>query len=98
MTNRLPALRALQAFEAVGRLGSVTAAALELDVSPGAISQHIRALELDVKVSLFERQGRKLVITSWGEIYLERIRAGFDHLRFSPGLSPKSAPQIRNSA
>jgi LysR family glycine cleavage system transcriptional activator len=81
VTNRLPALRALQAFEAVGRLGSVTAAALELEVSPGAISQHIRGLELDVKVSLFERQGRKLVITSWGEIYLERIRAGFDHLR-----------------
>lgn len=81
MSARLPALRALQAFEAVGRFGSVAAAARDLGVSPGAVSQHIHRLEADVGVALFERKGRGLVLTSWGQIYLEKISAGFDRLR-----------------
>ncbi|WP_378941098.1 LysR family transcriptional regulator [Mesorhizobium sp. ANAO-SY3R2] len=81
MSTRLPALRALQAFEAIGRFGSVAAAARDLGVSPGAISQHIHRLEEDVGVSLFERKGRSLVLTSWGRLYLEKVSAGFDRLR-----------------
>lgn len=81
MSARLPALRALQAFEAIGRFGSVAAAGRDLGVSPGAISQHIHRLEQDVGVSLFERKGRSLVLTSWGQLYLEKVSAGFDRLR-----------------
>ncbi len=81
MSVRLPTLRALQAFEAVGRFGNVAAAARDLGVSSGAVSQHIGRLEEEVGVALFERKGRNLVLTSWGQIYLERIRVGFDHLR-----------------
>lgn len=81
MTDRLPTLRALQAFEAVGRFGNVAAAARDLGVSSGAVSQHINRLEEEVGVALFERKGRNLVLTFWGQIYLERIRVGFDHLR-----------------
>lgn len=81
MSVRLPTLRALQAFEAVGRFGNVAAAARDLGVSSGAVSQHIGRLEKEVGVALFERKGRNLVLTSWGQIYLERIRIGFDHLR-----------------
>jgi LysR family glycine cleavage system transcriptional activator len=81
VANDLPNLRSLQAFEAVGRRGSISAAAVDLGVSPGAISQHIGSLELEVGVSLFERKGRSLALTSWGDIYFQRVRAGFDHLR-----------------
>lgn len=81
MSARLPALRALQAFEAIGRFGSVAAAARDLGVSPGAVSQHIHRLEADVGVALFERKGRSLALTSWGQLYLEKVSAGFDRLR-----------------
>jgi LysR family glycine cleavage system transcriptional activator len=81
MASRLPPLRALQAFEAVGRFGSAAAAGRHLGVSAGAVSQHINRLEQDVGVALFERRGRSLALTSWGRLYLEKISAGFDRLR-----------------
>lgn len=81
MPLELPPLRALQAFEAVGRFGSAAAAGRHLGVSAGAISQHINRLEQDVGVALFERRGRSLILTSWGHLYLEKIKDGFDRLR-----------------
>ena len=41
----LPPLNALRAFEAAGRLGSFKEAAIELHVTPGAVSQQVRLLE-----------------------------------------------------
>ncbi|MCS4093718.1 LysR substrate-binding domain-containing protein [Rhizobium sp. BK176] len=81
MSVRLPGLRGVQAFEAVGRSGSVAVAARDLGLSPGAVSQHIGRLEEEVGVALFERKGRSLALTSWGQIYLQSVREGFDHLR-----------------
>lgn len=74
-------MRALQAFEAVARRGSVSAAASELGVSPGAISQQIHNIEATLGVRLFERRGRSVEPTSWGRMYYERIRVAFDQLR-----------------
>jgi LysR family glycine cleavage system transcriptional activator len=54
----IPLKSRLQAFEAVGRCGGVTAAATELNVSPGAISQQIRKIESFLGVTLLERSGR----------------------------------------
>ncbi|KQS64493.1 LysR family transcriptional regulator [Rhizobium sp. Leaf371] len=71
------ALRALQAFDAVGRLGSVTAAAGELVVSPGAVSQHLRKLEAHLGVSLLERRGRRIALTALGRLYHAEIAKGF---------------------
>lgn len=56
-------LNALRAFEAVARRGSVAAAARELGVTPGAVSQQIRLLEDVLKVRLLERQGRGVSLT-----------------------------------
>ena len=81
MTGRLPTLRALQAFDAIGRFGGVAAAARDLGISAGAVSQHIHRLEEEVGVRLFERKGRNLALTSWGRIYLEKVSMGFDRLR-----------------
>ncbi len=79
--SRLPPMRAVQAFEAVVRSGSVAGAALELNVTPGAVSQHIHNLEDSLGAHLFERRGRALALTKWGRIYYERIQLAFDQLR-----------------
>lgn len=77
----LPPMRAIQAFEAIARCGSVAAAAEELDVSPGAISQQLRKIETDLNVRLFHREGRALKLTSWGRAYYPKVRTAFEQLR-----------------
>lgn len=79
----LPAMRAIQAFEAIARRGSVAAAADELGVSPGAISQQLRKIEKELGVRLFEREGRSLTLTTWGRVYYEKVRLAFDGLRLA---------------
>ena len=79
--SRLPPLRALQAFEALGRLGSVTRAAGELGVTPGAISQQIRKAEGFFGLRLVERIGNSVELTIRGRAYFERITDGFRTLR-----------------
>ena len=60
-------LRAVQAFGAVARAGSVVGAAGELAVSPSALSHLVRQLERRVGVALFVRSGRGLKLTTDGE-------------------------------
>jgi len=74
-------MRAIQAFEAIARCGSVAAAAEELGVSAGAISQQLRKIETDLNVRLFHREGRALKLTSWGRAYYPKVRTAFDQLR-----------------
>lgn len=50
----------------LGELGSVTAAAEALMVTPSAISQQLRLLQRSVPVPLTEREGRRLVLTPAG--------------------------------
>eukprot|EP00456_Euglypha_rotunda_P047437 TRINITY_DN3786_c0_g2_i4.p1 TRINITY_DN3786_c0_g2~~TRINITY_DN3786_c0_g2_i4.p1 ORF type:complete len:104 (+),score=26.15 TRINITY_DN3786_c0_g2_i4:158-469(+) len=47
------------------RCGSVTAAADELGVSSGAISQQLHKIEHELGVKLLKRDGRSLTLTSW---------------------------------
>lgn len=79
--KRLPPLRAVQVFEAVGRFGSVSVAARELGVSPGAVTQQIHGLERHLNVRLVQRSGRGIELTTWGTIYLQRVTAGLEELR-----------------
>ena len=43
--RQLPPLTAIKAFEAAGRHGSFTGAAQELQVTPAAISHHVKMLD-----------------------------------------------------
>ncbi len=79
--QQLPPLRALQAFEAVARTGSVMSAALELGVSAGAVSQQIRKLEELLDLRLFERRGRGMELSTWGRLYHPELGSAFDRLR-----------------
>jgi LysR family glycine cleavage system transcriptional activator len=76
-----PPLRSVQVFEAVGRCGTVTAAAEELEVSPGAVTQQIQVLERHFGVRLVQRSGRGIELTRWGAIYLPHASAALDELR-----------------
>jgi LysR family glycine cleavage system transcriptional activator len=60
-------LRAVQAFGAVARAGSVVGAARELAVTPSALTHLVRQLERRIGVVLFTRVGRGLGLTAEGE-------------------------------
>ncbi|MFG2461719.1 LysR family transcriptional regulator [Streptomyces sp. NPDC048523] len=59
--------RQLRILRELGELGSVTAVADALLVTPSAISQQLRLLQRSVKVPLTEREGRRLVLTDAGQ-------------------------------
>jgi DNA-binding transcriptional LysR family regulator len=73
-------LKQLRAFCHAARLGSVTRAAEALYLSQPAVSLQIGALESEVGVSLFERQGRRLSLTAEGEVLYELARPLMDGL------------------
>ncbi|MEZ0168533.1 LysR substrate-binding domain-containing protein [Microvirga sp. TS319] len=77
----LPPLRALQAFEAVGRCGNMTKASRELNVSPGAVSQQIRLLEEKLGLQLVVRSTTSLALTDIGKRYYRTITKGFEEFR-----------------
>jgi DNA-binding transcriptional LysR family regulator len=58
--------RQLRVLREVGELGSVTAAAEALLVTPSAISQQLRLLQRSIPVPLTERDGRRVVLTAAG--------------------------------
>lgn len=66
MFDRLPPMQTLRAFEAAGRLLSMTLAADELHLTHGAISRHIATLEADLGKPLFLRLTRRIVLTEAG--------------------------------
>ncbi len=63
MSRKLPPLNALKAFEASARLGSFVLAAAELNVTPSAVSQHIKKLEDFYGQQLFIRRNNQLLLT-----------------------------------
>lgn len=88
-----PHLNALRAFESAGRLKSFAAAADELGVTAGAISQHIKALEAWAEGELFTRNARGVVMTPLGQELLPGFTAAFDMLSDAvQDLRTKSAP------
>jgi len=75
--RRLPPLTSLRAFEAAGRRLSFKAAAEELAVTPGAVSQQIRSLEDDLGVALFTRSVRSVSLTPSGQELLPELSSAF---------------------
>lgn len=73
-------LPAVIAFVCVADHASFTRAAEELDVSPAALSQSIRALETQLGVRLLNRTTRRVGLTEQGASFLERVRPGLAQL------------------
>lgn len=81
MSRELPSLNAMRAFEATARLESVSHAAAELHVTHGAVSRQIRALETELGVPLFGREGRGLTLTPAGRQLRDGAASAFAQLR-----------------
>jgi LysR family transcriptional regulator, glycine cleavage system transcriptional activator len=81
MHNAPPPLNALRAFEAAARHLSLTRAALELNVTPGALSHQIRGLENHLGLKLFDRGVRSIALTAAGKALQPGLQAGFLHIR-----------------
>ena len=65
-SQSLPSIQWLLPFEAAARHLSFKRAAEELHVTPPAVSQQIKALELHLGIALFERKTRALSLTAAG--------------------------------
>ncbi|ATQ44756.1 LysR substrate-binding domain-containing protein [Caulobacter mirabilis] len=76
MTDHLPPLSALRAFEAVVRLGSVSAAARELGRTHGAVSKQLRTLHDHAGLPLLERAGTGLKANTAGQALAAAIAEG----------------------
>jgi len=71
----------LEVFLAIARHGSLRAAAAALRVQPPAVSQHLKAFETEIGVSLFTRTTRSVQLTDAGRALLQRAEPAFAELR-----------------
>jgi LysR family glycine cleavage system transcriptional activator len=95
MHAAMPPLSALRAFEAAARHLSLTRAAEELHVTPGALSHQIRGLEDLLGVKLFERKVRAIALTAAGRQLYPGLQTGFGHIRDAvAGLNAAHASNI----
>lgn len=89
MKIHMPSLDHLRAFEAAARHLSFQMAAHELHVTPAAVSQRIRALELDLGQKLFTRLTRRVLLTEAGQAFAHDVRDGL-------GIISKGLLTLRN--
>lgn len=72
--NHPVTLEALEVIDAIERRGSFARAAEELNKATSAISYTVQRLEEQLDISLFQRQGRRSVLTPAGKLVLEEGR------------------------
>ena len=80
MSDRLPPLTALRAFDAAARHMSFAKAADELNVSPAALSFQIKSLEDHLGLPVFRRLNRAVELTDAGRALVPGTRDGFGAL------------------
>ena len=90
----LPSMSMLASFDAAARTGSVSEAAKELNVTHGAVSRQIHALEDQLGIPLFRRSTRGLELTAVGARYAADVRSAISTLR-SASLKIVSDPAGR---
>ncbi|TDK65278.1 LysR substrate-binding domain-containing protein [Sapientia aquatica] len=95
MSNRLPPVHALSAFEAAARFNSFALAADELCITPSALSHRIRLLEEHLCERLFTRDGRAVNLTEFGRRYLDVVRNVLRSLADFPLPNKVFTDQIR---
>jgi DNA-binding transcriptional LysR family regulator len=86
MHNRryaVPPLDPLLAFEAAARNLSFTRAAAELNLTQSAVSRQIQQLEQHLKIKLFERRARALLLTENGQLFYRAVQEALEKLHDS---------------
>lgn len=83
----LPPLNPLKAFEAAGRLLSVSKAAQELHVTAAAVSRQVKTLEAFLGAQLFVRAATGLQLTAAGARFLSEVSPLFSALRDATNIA-----------
>ncbi|OEF22660.1 LysR substrate-binding domain-containing protein [Vibrio rumoiensis] len=81
MPSRLPSTKELHAFLITAEELSFTAAALRLNVTQGAVSRQIIALEQRLDVTLFHRHARGLTLTVKGGEFLPLVELALNQIQ-----------------
>lgn len=87
-------LKGLRAIEAVGRLGGLRAAADELGVTIGAVSQQVQKTERQLGQPLFDRLPKGIRPTPVGEEVLRRLTAGMAELAAAVTLAEGADEEV----
>lgn len=95
MLRETPNLDWLRVFAETAATESFVLAAARLSVTPGAVSQRIKALESFLRVELFQRYPQGVKLTDAGRRYAQRIAPALDQLAIAtreivPGGSSKT--------
>lgn len=73
-------LQQLEYFKVIAETKNFTTASNMLSVTQPALSKAISNLEQELEVSLFEREGRSIKITSFGNVFLEYASKALDEI------------------
>ncbi len=77
LVSSVDRLQRLAVFEAAARLGSFTAAATELGMTQPAVTRQIRALEVAIGQTVFDRRPNRVVLNRAGSSLLDAVQSGF---------------------
>jgi DNA-binding transcriptional LysR family regulator len=77
MLEKLPPLASVRAFEAAARHGNFAKAAAELGTSAASVSYHVRQLEREIGVPLFQRHAQRVELTEHGRAIAPEVTALF---------------------
>jgi len=86
MPGPLPPFAWFRTFDCAARNASFTRAALELNLTQSAVSQHIRSLEAHFGTSLFVRRARGVVLTDAGRQLLTYVAGAMADLHAAAKL------------
>ncbi len=78
---RMETLSSIESFVRSAELGSFSAAARRLSMTPGGVSKNVAKLEADLNVRLFHRSTRSLTLTEAGELFLSQVSGGLDAIQ-----------------
>lgn len=73
-------LQQLQYFKVISQTKNFTTASNILSITQPALSKAISKLEEELDVQLFEREGRNIKITKYGEVFLKYAESALDYI------------------
>jgi LysR family glycine cleavage system transcriptional activator len=82
-SDKLPSLSSIRAFECAARMGSFAQAATELGTTAASVSYHVRQLEQQLGLPLFNRHAQRVELTQTGAVIAREAMNAFAALRAS---------------
>jgi len=92
MSKRQLPLNSIRAFVEAARNRSFSHAARSLQVTQGAVSRHVAALEKHLGARLFERAGGAVTLTDAGRQYFDAIDEAWSTIESATSQSSRRAP------